>query len=298
MSDRIILNEVGLRDGLQNQATIVSTEDKLKLLELLEQAGLTHLEIASFVHPKVVPQMADAEAVVSGVELSSRRYSGLIPNLRGYERAKLTGLREFGLIMSASSTFSERNVKMSLDQARATCDEVVDAIKADGGHSRVYISCACACPYEGKIDEDFVVGLAADILEKGANEVSISDTIGAGTPLQIANLTAPLIQQYGAERVNLHVHDTRGQALGMVWSAYLQGVRNFDASIGGLGGCPFAPGASGNVATEDLVYMFNQSGITTGVDFEALERAVAFAEAVTGSVLGGKSMQWLRRKST
>ena len=296
MSDAVVLNEVGLRDGLQNQAVIVSAGDKLELLSLLEKAGLTHLEIASFVHPKVVPQMADAEAVVSGVDLSSKSYTGLIPNLRGYERAKLTGLREFGLIMSASSTFSERNVKMSLDQARATCDEVVDAIKADGGHSRVYISCACACPYEGKVSEDFVIALAADILDRGADEVSISDTIGAGTPLQIATLTAPLVQQYGADRVNLHVHDTRGQALGMVWSAYLQGVRNFDASIGGLGGCPFAPGASGNVATEDLVYMFNQSGIATGVDFEALEQAVAFAEAVTGAALGGKSMQWLRRK--
>lgn len=293
----VIINEVGLRDGLQNQPKIVSTNDKLALLALLEAAGLKHIEVASFVHPKAVPQMADAEAVVAGLDFGkSQVYSGLVPNLRGYERGAATGLKEFGLIMSASSTFSERNVKMSLEQAYQACLDVITACLREGNRSRVYISCSCACPYEGRIQEPVVLDLARRLLDQGAHEVSISDTIGAGTPSQIYNLTQPLVAEYGANAVNLHVHDTRGAALAMVWSAYLAGVRMFDASIGGLGGCPFAPGATGNVATEDLVYMFNQSGVNTNIDFETLEPAVAFAEKVTASSLGGKSMQWLRSK--
>lgn len=293
----VIINEVGLRDGLQNQPKIVSTNDKLALLGLLEQAGLKHIEVASFVHPKAVPQMADAEAVVAGLDFGKNQvYSGLVPNLRGYERGAATGLQEFGLIMSASSTFSERNVKMSLEQAYQACLDVIKACLREGNRSRVYISCSCACPYEGRIQEPVVLDLARRLLDHGAHEVSISDTIGAGTPSQIYNLTQPLVAEYGANAVNLHVHDTRGAALAMVWSAYLAGVRMFDASVGGLGGCPFAPGATGNVATEDLVYMFNQSGVNTNIDFEALEPAVAFAEKVTVSSLGGKSMQWFRSK--
>jgi hydroxymethylglutaryl-CoA lyase len=267
------------------------------LLGLLETAGLKHIEVASFVHPKAVPQMADAEAVVSGVDFTNGQvYSGLVPNLRGYERGAATGLKEFGLIMSASSTFSERNVKMSLEQSYQACLEVIKACLRDGNRSRVYISCSCACPYEGRIQEEVVLDLARRLLDEGAHEVSISDTIGAGTPQQIFDLSEPLVSEYGPKAINVHVHDTRGAALAMVWSAYLAGVRMFDASIGGLGGCPFAPGATGNVATEDLVYMFNQSGINTNIDFEALEPAVAFAEKVTASSLGGKSMQWLRSK--
>jgi hydroxymethylglutaryl-CoA lyase len=293
----VIINEVGLRDGLQNQPSLVSTADKLALLELLESAGLKHIEVASFVHPKAVPQMADAEAVVAGLDFGNGQvYSGLVPNLRGYDRGAATGLKEFGLIMSASSTFSERNVKMSLEQSYQACSDVIKACLRDGNRSRVYISCSCACPYEGRIQETVVLDLARRLLNEGAHEVSISDTIGAGTPKQIFDLSEPLISEYGASAVNLHVHDTRGAALAMVWSAYLAGVRMFDASIGGLGGCPFAPGATGNVATEDLVYMFNQSGIPTNIDFDALEPAVAFAEKVTASSLGGKSMQWLRSK--
>lgn len=292
----VTINEVGLRDGLQNQPLVVSTGYKLALLSLLEAAGLNHIEVASFVHPKAVPQMADAEALIGMLDLERRAYSGLVPNLRGYERGKATGLSEFGLIMSASETFSERNVNMTLDQALQSNFEVVRACHAEGNHARVYISCSCACPYEGRIDEARVLGLARQLLDGGAHEVSISDTIGAGTPQQIYNLTHPLVVDYGADRVNLHVHDTRGQAIAMVWSAYLAGVRSFDASIGGLGGCPFAPGATGNVATEDLVYLFNESGIETGIDFALLEPAVRFAEQITQSALGGKSMEWWRRK--
>lgn len=293
----VIINEVGLRDGLQNQPKIVATNDKLSLLALLEAAGLKHIEVASFVHPKAVPQMADAEAVVAGLDFGKPQiYSGLVPNIKGYDRGAATGLKEFGLIMSASSTFSERNVKMSLEQSFQACLEVIKACLRDGNRSRVYISCSCACPYEGRVQEEVVLDLARQLLDEGAHEVSISDTIGAGTPAQIHDLTAPLVAEYGASAVNVHVHDTRGAALAMVWSAYLAGVRMFDASIGGLGGCPFAPGATGNVATEDLVYMFNQSGIRTNIDFEALEPAVAFAEKATASSLGGKSMQWLRSR--
>lgn len=289
------INEVGLRDGLQNQPRPVSTADKIELARRLVAAGITRLEATSFVSPRAVPQMADAADVLAGLPAAaSVDVQVLIPNLKGYERARAAGAREMALVLAATDTFNRRNINMGLAAARAVCRDVLDHAAADGIRVRVYIACACACPFDGDTPVATVIGLAAELFEAGAASLSIADTIGAGSPARITALVEPLASAHGAERLNLHVHDTRGQAVAMVWAGYLAGVRSFDASIGGLGGCPFAPGATGNAATEDIVYLFERSGIETGIDHAALEPAVAWAEQITGQTLGGNSMRWLR----
>lgn len=295
MHESVLINEVGLRDGLQNQPRLVSSEQKLRLAGLLLDSGIKNLEVTSFVHPKLVPQMADAEAVIAGLPRRvGVRYTALIPNLKGYQRARAAGMADLALVLSATDTFNRRNINMSLEQGRQVCLEVLEQAQKESVSICVYLACACACPYEGRTPIDRVHSLAAEMLAAGADRVSIADTIGAGTPRQIFDLCKPLIDDHGADKLNLHVHDTRGQAVAMVWSGYQAGVRAFDASIGGLGGCPFAPGAAGNAATEDLVYLFNESGIETGIDFEHLAPAVEYAEQITGQNLGGKSIAWWR----
>lgn len=295
MSESIIINEVGLRDGLQNQARIVSTEDKLKLADALFSAGVRYLEAASFVHPKAVPQMADAAEITAGLpQRSHLNYMALVPNLKGYERARAAGYKKVAVVLASTDTFNLKNIKMTRHEAEQVCREVIAAAQADGIAVRAYISGALACPYEGHTQPSVVHALSERMLEAGAGEISISDTIGAGNPRQIEEILRPLVKAHGATPFNLHLHDTRGTALAMAWAGIECGVRNFDASVGGLGGCPFAPGASGNVATEDLVYMLEEAGFDTGIDWRALRPAVTLAEEVTGQKLGGRIFQWLR----
>lgn len=295
--ESVVINEVGLRDGLQNQLRPISTANKLELVKRLLASGIRSLEVTSFVHPRQVPQMADAEAVIAGLATRKDvRYTALIPNLRGYQRARAAGVRELALVLGATDTFNRRNINLSLEDARRVCREVLTQARADEVPVCVYLACACACPYEGVPPLDRVLALAGEMLASGASQVSVADTIGAGTPQQVFELCRPLVEQHSAARVNLHVHDTRGRAVAMVWSGYLAGVRSFDAAIGGLGGCPFAPGAAGNAATEDLVALFNDSGIETGIDFAALLPALEHAETITGQILGGRSMDWWRAR--
>lgn len=293
MSDSVIINEVGLRDGLQNQPTPISTAQKLALADKLIAAGIKHLEATSFVNPKAVPQMADAIDVVAGLpSKNSINYSALVPNMKGYLRARETGISNIGLVIAVSDTFNQKNIKMSLDAAREMCFEVLGQAKQDGASIRVYLSTACYCPYEGEVKVDRVHNLAAEMIAHGAKEISIADTTGSGVPIQIDALCRPLVEQFKDVLFNLHVHDTGGQATAMTWAGYLAGIRSFDASIGGLGGCPFSPGASGNAATEDLVYLFEKSGIDTGISLAELSPAVKYAEEITGQRLGGKAMHW------
>ena len=297
MADSVVINEVGLRDGLQNQQRPISTANKLELARRLLASGIRNLEVTSFVHPQRVPQLADAEALIAG--LPAREgvgYTALIPNLRGYQRARAAGVQQLALVLGATDTFNRRNINLSLEDARRVCREVLARARADDVPVCVYLACACACPYEGVTPLDRVLALAGEMFASGASQVSVADTIGAGTPQQVFEVCRPLVEEYGAARVSLHVHDTRGRAVAMVWSGYLAGVRNFDAAIGGLGGCPFAPGAAGNAATEDLVALFNDSGIETGIDFAALMPALELAETMTGQVLGGRSMDWWRAR--
>ncbi len=295
MREIIHITEVGLRDGLQNQPNPVSTESKLKMAAALVEAGVRNFEAVSFVHPKLVPQMADAVPVLDGLrEYTNLNISALVPNMKGYERAREQGVTAVGVVLASTDTFNLRNLNMTLAQTRETCQQVIAQARADGVFARAYISGACACPYDGKTPVDVVHKLTADMIEAGASEISIADTIGAGNPQQIRAILRPLVQQFGSDRFNLHLHDTRGMALAMAWAGVMEGVRRFDSSIGGLGGCPFAPGASGNVATEDLVYMLEEAGFDTGIDINRLRDAVQVAEVATGQHLGGRILKWMQ----
>lgn len=295
MSDTVRVTEVGLRDGLQNQPRPVSTEDKLRLARALVDAGLRQIEATSFVHPKAVPQMADAAAVTAGLPQGEHLdYMALVPNLKGYARAREAGYRRVAVVLASTDSFNLRNLKMTRDETEAACREVIAAAQADGVAVRAYISGALACPYDGPTPVRETVALCTRMREAGATDIAISDTIGAGNPRQIQQILAPLLREHDAALFSLHLHDTRGTALAMAWAGLECGVRHFDASIGGLGGCPFAPGASGNVATEDLVHLFHGAGLATGIDLDRLYAAVSVAEEITGQALGGRYTQWRR----
>lgn len=297
--EHVTITEVGLRDGLQNQPNPVSTEQKLCLAKALTDAGVRSLEAVSFVHPKLVPQMADATDVLAGLpRVDGLTVSALVPNMKGYQRAKSEGVTHIGVVLASTDSFNQRNLNMSRAQTQAVCEEVITQARQDGVQVRAYISGALACPYDGKTPIDVVHRLTEAMLKAGAQEISIADTIGAGNPRQINDILAPLVSDYGTDAFNLHLHDTRGMALAMVWEGLRLGIRKFDASIGGLGGCPFAPGASGNLATEDLVYLLDEAGFHTGIDFASLIDAVAVAEQATGQSLGGKIMSWVRSQAT
>lgn len=295
MSDRAYINEVGLRDGLQNQPNPVSTTAKLQMAAALIEAGVRQIEAVSFVHPKAVPQMADAVDVLAGLkDYPQLDIAALVPNMKGYERAREQGVKSVAVVLASTDTFNLRNLNMTLAQTQETCTQVIQRARQEGVLVRAYISGAFSCPYDGKTPVDTVHRLTADMMAAGADEISIADTVGAGNPQQVRDILAPLVQQFGAERFNLHLHDTRGMALAMAWAGVMEGVRRFDSSIGGLGGCPFAPGASGNVATEDLVYMLEEAGISTGIDLDGLRNAVKVAELATGQHLGGRILKWMQ----
>ncbi|MEN3161106.1 hydroxymethylglutaryl-CoA lyase [Tistrella mobilis] len=296
MSDRVTITEVGLRDGLQNQPVHVATADKLRLAGRLLEAGLTSLEVTSFVSPKAVPQLADADALLAGLPVRAGvDYMALVPNMRGYERGTAAGARAVALVLSATETLNRRNINMSLDQARTVCREVIGRAKAEGVFVRAYVAAACACPYEGQTPLARVVALTEEMFAAGADQVAIADTIGAGNPAQIRDIVAALAGGVGTDRLALHLHDTRGLALAMAWAGLEAGIRRFDAAFGGLGGCPFAPGAAGNLATEDLVFMLSEAGIETGIDWRRLFDAVALAETLLDRPLGGRMAAWWRQ---
>lgn len=292
---KVRITEVGLRDGLQNQPHPVSTGGKLRLAKALIDAGVRHLETASFVHPKAVPQMADAAEVTAGLPArADMDYMALVPNLKGYERARAAGYRHVAVVLASTDTFNLRNIRMTRDEAEAACREVIRRAKDDGVAVRAYISGAMACPYDGVTPVHVVHELSERMIAAGATDIAISDTTGAGNPRQVTDILTPLVAAHGADLFSLHLHDTRGTALANAWAGIECGIRHFDASIGGLGGCPFAPGASGNVATEDLVSLLHDSGFGTGIDLEGLYAAVAVAEDVTAQALGGRILQWRR----
>lgn len=295
MNEKAIINEVGLRDGLQNQPVSVDTDTKARIAQALVQAGVRYLEPVSFVSPKAVPQMADAAALTAllpGDE--GLHYTALVPNLKGYQRARDAGYPTVALVLSTTDSFNQRNLNMSLEQAAQSSEAILAAARADGIATRTYISGAFACPYDGPVPVGLPQTLAARMFEAGSDEVAIADTIGGGNPRQMKQIMAPLIRDFGADRFYVHLHDTRGLAAAMAWEAADLGVRRFDASLGGLGGCPFAPGATGNVATEDLVYLLESCGLRTGIDIQGLRDAVRIAAEATQRPLGGRILDWLR----
>jgi hydroxymethylglutaryl-CoA lyase len=296
--DRLIITDVSPRDGLQNQPMAVSAQDKLRLIDCLVSAGVRSVEATSFVSPKAVPQMADASEVLSAllVRQPELRSSVLVPNLKGLERAHAAGAREIAVVLAATETMNQKNINMSLQQAAEVSEQTVLAARGHGMKTRAYIAVAFDCPFEGATALERVMELSQRMLDAGADELVIADTIGSASPGMVRDRVRALLEQVPSDKLALHFHDTRGMGVANAWAAVEQGIRRFDASTGGIGGCPFAPGAAGNVATEDLVLMAERSGLATGIDLMALLDAVDLAEALLGRPLGGRSAPWLRRQ--
>ncbi len=284
--------EVGPRDGLQNESQHVSTADKVRLIESLAAAGLKNIEITSFVSPKWIPQLADGLEVARSLHLPPDVVtSALVPNLKGYESAKQAGLKEIALFMSATETHSKKNINKSIDEALHALKEVAKTARADGKRIRAYLSVVFVCPYEGPVSKEQVARVVARLLDIGIDELSLGDTIGAATPNQVKDLVKLLSPDVELGKMALHFHDTRGTALANVLAGLEAGISIFDASAGGMGGCPYAPGAAGNLATEDLVYMLDGMGIKTGVDLDKLVECGRLAESFLNKRLPGRYLQ-------
>ncbi|MFN4140352.1 hydroxymethylglutaryl-CoA lyase [Aestuariivirga sp.] len=283
MAERVTICEVSPRDGLQNEKVRVSTADKIRLIGMLTDCGLTYIEAASFVSPSAVPAMADGAEVMAGIRrMAGVTYAALTPNMRGYAAARDAKADEVAVFAAASETFSCHNVNASIAESLARYREICRAAKADGLPVRGYVSCIAICPYEGEIAAERVEEVSLALLEMGCREVSLGDTVGRATPEQIERLLDRLGRCIPPSLLAGHFHDTAGRALACVEVALAHGLRVFDASAGGTGGCPFAPGAKGNIATEALAAMLAAEGFETGLDMAALEKACDFLRRVLG----------------
>ena len=285
----VSIYEVSPRDGLQNEGAQVATHAKVRLVEALQDAGLKRIEVTSFVSPKWVPQMADADQVC---EMLERRegvvYSALVPNATGLKRAIAANVDEVAVFLSASEKHNRKNVNKTVGQTLKAFEPVIGPAVEAGLRVRGYVSTLWGCPYEGEVPPERGLEIAEELLRAGCYQVSLGDTIGVGTPLQTRRILELFLKSIPSEKIALHLHDTRGTALANVLVGLEMGITNFDASVGGLGGCPYAPGAAGNLATEDLVYTLHGMGIETGVDLEKLWQAGQVAEAIVGRELPGK----------
>ena len=294
--DKVSVNDVGPRDGLQNQPKILSPAERVRLVGALLAAGMDHVEVGAFVSPKVVPAMAGTDEVLAGLPNANNEVlTVLIPNVRGYELAMAAGAKSVCMVLYGSDGMAQANVRMSRKEAEAATVEILQRARADGVRVTSTISVAFECPFDGPVDPSLVADITGRFLELGTDELCIADTIGAANPGQVRSLTAALVGEHGADRLACHFHDTRALGLANVFAALESGIRKFDASIGGLGGCPFAPGASGNVATEDVVMLLEQMGYDTGIDLDRLMHASGLAQDLTGTAPGGRASAWLKR---
>jgi len=294
----VTIVEVGPRDGLQNEQASVSAADKIEFVNRLSAAGLPVIEVSAFVSPKWVPQMADAEEVFAGITRKhGTRYSALVPNLAGLDRALQARVTDIAIFASSTETFSRRNINQSIDESLATYAQVCRRALAEGLRVRGYLSTAFGCPFEGDVAPAQVATVAEKIAGLGVYEVSVSDTIGIAHPGQVPRVLDAILARLPVDRVALHFHDTRGTALANVYAALPYGIATFDASAGGLGGCPYAPGAAGNLATDDLIYMLDGMGIETGVSLTVLGQASAFIEAKLDHRLPSRVVQASRSRS-
>lgn len=284
--------EVGPRDGLQNEREIVPTPIKIELINRLGASGIQQIEATSFVNPKWIPQLADAVAVLRGIDRQpGASYSALVPNLRGWERAKETRLQQIAVFMSASESHNQKNINKTIADTYPVLAEVANAALEQGIPVRGYVSTVFGCPYEGDVPIANSLKVAEALFAMGIEEVSIGDTIGVATPKQVREKFSALVNEFSPNRLAAHFHDTRGTGLANVVAALEAGIRTFDSSIGGLGGCPYAPGAAGNISTEDLVYMLEGMGYHTGVDLEQLLEAGAYIQQHLGRTLPSKMLQ-------
>jgi isopropylmalate/homocitrate/citramalate synthase len=289
---RVTVVEVGPRDGLQNERALIATDRKVAFINALSDAGLPVIEATSMVSSASVPQLADGEEVMRAIaRRTGVRYPVLVPNVRGLERARAADAQEIAVFTAASETFNKRNINATIAQSLERFAPVIAQAKQQDMRVRAYISTAFGCPYEGRIRPAAVVDVMVRLLEQGVDEISIGDTIGVATPAQVAELSALLLAKVDAGRLALHFHDTHGTALANVVAGLQSGIAIFDASAGGLGGCPYAPGASGNLATEDLIYMLDGMGIETGVSLAGVVRASSLLAQLVDHPLPSKYYQ-------
>jgi|TARA_B110001454_G_scaffold219029_1_gene249402 hydroxymethylglutaryl-CoA lyase len=294
----IYINEVGPRDGLQNQSQHVEVQDRVNLIKLLATANIPGIEVASFPNPKIVPRMAGGAEILKSLKVLNKcDISVLVPNLKGYELAKEAGASAIAVVPSSTDTFNKKNVNMSLKETIKSACSILSSAKEDNIRSRAYVSAAWECPYEGKIKPNIVLSIAEKMLNAGAQELILADTIGAANPKDVEKLFTLALENFKDVEISAHFHDTRAMALTNVWAALNCGIKKFDSSIGGLGGCPFAPGASGNLATEDLVHMLHQSGFETGIDTQVLNKAIKLTSALVNSDIGGRMTPWLSQQT-
>ena len=288
--------EMGPRDGLQNEHAEIDTADKVRYIDLLSQTGLRFIETTSFVSPKAIPRLADAAEVMANITRAPGvRYAVLTPNMKGFERAKAAGADTVAVFTAASEAFTRRNINMSIDESINVFGDVVRAAKAQGMWVRGYISTAFGSPFGDAVTPSMVVDVARKLMQMGCDELSIGDTIGVGVPSQVDALTPLLLREMPAGALAYHFHDTRGTALANVLAALQHGISIFDSSSGGLGGCPYAPGATGNLGTEDLLYMLHGMGIRTGVDLAKVRDASRFIAGALGHDLTSKAYQAMER---
>ncbi|WP_410982575.1 hydroxymethylglutaryl-CoA lyase [Bacillus cereus] len=275
-----VIKEVGPRDGLQNEKKIVGTKDKVKWIQLLSEAGLSYIEVSSFVHPKWVPALADAGDVFAELKWNSDvTYAALVPNQNGLERALLQNVDEVNVFLSASESHNKSNINKSIKEALSVVQDITKQAQFAGKRVRGYVSTVFGCPYEGDVSIDAVDELCNQLFSYGIYEVSLGDTIGVANPLQVERVLEQLLKKYDSSQFAMHFHNTYGMALANVVQSLEYGVTTFDSSCGGLGGCPYAPGASGNVATDDLVHMLHKMGVQTNINEEKLLKASQFIQS-------------------
>jgi isopropylmalate/homocitrate/citramalate synthase len=272
--DRVTVVEVGPRDGLQNESAEIPVSSKVRLITALAEAGLPVVEAGAFVSPKWVPQMAGSTEVLADLPLDGpTRFPVLVPNEKGYDRARAAGAREIAVFAAASETFSQRNINCGIQESLGRFAPLIAQARRDGVRVRGYVSCVLGCPYEGPVSPHRVAGVAGDLAELGCDEISLGDTIGVGTPDAAVKMLDTVAARVPLDRLAVHFHDTYGQAVANVYACLERGVRTVDSAVAGLGGCPYAKGASGNLATEDLLYLLQGLGIETGVDLDAVAAA-------------------------
>ena len=286
----VTIVEMGARDGLQNEHVVVSAVDKIRYIDLLSETGLRWIEATSFVSPKAIPQLADSAEVFNGIRKAPGiRYPVLVPNMKGYARAKEAGADAIAVFTAASENFTKRNINMTIDESLETFREVVASGKRDGMWVRGYVSTAFGSPFGDEVTPAMVVDVSEKLMAMGCDELSIGDTIGVGVPSQVEALVPALNDAIPLEQIAFHFHDTRGTALANLYAALRLGVSIFDSSAGGLGGCPYAPGATGNVGTEDVLYLLQSMGVETGIDIAKVRAASRFIRGVLGHDLTSKA---------
>ena len=288
----VTIKEVGPRDGLQNETKEIDTADKVEWINQLSETGLSYIEFSSFVHPKWIPQLKDAKQVASSIKRHpGLTYAALVPNQKGLEAALETGVDEVSIFMSASETHNKKNINKSIEETYPVLTRVVEEAKQAGKTVRGYLSTVFGCPYEGDVPIQQVVDVSTRLLDMGVDELSLGDTIGVANPLQVDRTLTEIRKQLSFDQLAMHFHNTRGMALANVLVSLEHGITTFDASVGGLGGCPYAKGASGNLATDDLVHMLHEMGIQTGVNADKLTESALYIQSKLGKDLPSHQMQ-------